>query len=140
MLSSNQTRQDVVFEKVRRSILPGTLHCGARLPPTRGLAQELGVARQTVVLAYERLAAEGYVRGRTGSGTYVAAEIPDQVPVPAQIPRVAAMSISARGARLANLPVTATARSLHWACCWRGVCPRRICSHTRLGPDAPRAC
>lgn len=84
---------------------------GGRLPPSRSLAQELGVARQTVVLAYERLAAEGYVRGRTGSGTYVATDLPDQVPALAETPQVAAVGVSARGARLAGIPATAVARS-----------------------------
>ncbi|HYZ21471.1 MAG TPA: PLP-dependent aminotransferase family protein [Rhodopila sp.] len=103
----NQTRQNAVFDHLRTSILTGTLGPGARLPPTRALAQELGVARQTVVLAYERLAAEGYVRARTGSGTYVAADLPDQAPAPAEPPRVAAVALSARGRRLAETPVTA---------------------------------
>ncbi|MEA2874660.1 MAG: GntR family transcriptional regulator / MocR family aminotransferase, partial [Hyphomicrobiales bacterium] len=83
---------------------------GGRLPPSRSLAQELGVARQTVVLAYERLAAEGYVRGRTGSGTYVASDLPDQAPALAATPRVAAATLSARGARLAEIPAVASAR------------------------------
>jgi DNA-binding transcriptional MocR family regulator len=70
MPPSDQTRQTAAFDHVRSSILAGVLPAGGRLPPSRSLARELGVARQTVVLAYERLAAEGYVRGRTGSGTY----------------------------------------------------------------------
>jgi GntR family transcriptional regulator/MocR family aminotransferase len=80
------------------------------LPPSRSLARELGIARQTVVLAYERLAAEGYVRGRTGSGTYVASDLPDQAPLPGEPPRAASVALSARGARLAGIPATATAR------------------------------
>ena len=44
------------------------------------------MARQTVVLAYERLASEGYVRARTGSGTYVAPDLPDAAPDPAVPP------------------------------------------------------
>ena len=110
MLAPDQTRQNAVFEHLRHSILTGALPAGGRLPPTRALAQEVGVARQTVVLAYERLAAEGYVRGRTGSGTYVAADLPDQAPVPAETSRGAAIALSARGARLAQLPATATSR------------------------------
>jgi GntR family transcriptional regulator/MocR family aminotransferase len=74
------------------------------------LALELGVARQTVVLAYERLAAEGYVRGRIGSGTYIATDLPDQAPALAATPPVAAVALSARGSRLAQVPATATAR------------------------------
>jgi GntR family transcriptional regulator/MocR family aminotransferase len=109
MLAPDQTRQSAVFNHLRHSILSGALPGGGRLPPTRSLAQELGVARQTVVLAYERLAAEGYVRGRTGSGTYVAADLPDQAPAPASTPPAAAVPLSARGA-LAQIPAAASAR------------------------------
>ena len=110
MLAPDQTRQSAVFDHLRHSILSGALPGGGRLPPTRSLAQELGVARQTVVLAYERLAAEGYVRGRTGSGTYVAADLPDQAPAPASTPPATAVPLSARGARLAQIPAAASAR------------------------------
>ena len=83
MFTPDQNRQQAVFDRLRQGILAGTLPAGARLPPTRALAEELGVARQTVVLAYERLASEGYVRARTGSGTYVAPDLPDAAPAPA---------------------------------------------------------
>jgi GntR family transcriptional regulator/MocR family aminotransferase len=110
MLAPDQTRQTAVFNHLRHSILTGALPGGGRLPPSRTLAQEFGVARQTVVLAYERLAAEGYVRGRTGSGTYVATDLPDQAPAPVTTPPLAAASLSARGARLAEIPASASAR------------------------------
>lgn len=110
MLAPDQTRQTAVFDHLRHSILSGALPGGGRLPPSRSLAHELGIARQTVVLAYERLAAEGYVRGRTGSGTYVATDLPDQAPARAEPPRVAAVALSARGARLAEIPAAATPR------------------------------
>jgi GntR family transcriptional regulator / MocR family aminotransferase len=110
MLSPDQTRQSAVFDHLRQGILTGTLAAGRRLPPSRSLAQELGVSRQTVVLAYERLAAEGYVKARTGSGTYVASDLPDQAPTPAEPPRVAAAALSARGRHLAQIPATATTR------------------------------
>jgi GntR family transcriptional regulator/MocR family aminotransferase len=110
MLAPDQTRQNAVFNHLRHSILTGALPGGGRLPPSRALAHELGVARQTVVLAYERLAAEGYVRGRTGSGTYVATDLPDQAPEPAAPPQAIAAPLSARGARLAEIPASASAR------------------------------
>jgi GntR family transcriptional regulator/MocR family aminotransferase len=103
----DRSRQQAVFERLRHGILAGTLPPGARLPPSRHLASELGVARQTVVLAYERLAAEGYVRARSGSGTFVAADLPDAVPPPASVPRATAGPLSRRGADLAALPVAA---------------------------------
>ena len=108
MFVPDQNRQQAVFDRFRQGILAGTLPAGTRLPPTRVIADEIGVARQTVVLAYERLAAEGYVRARTGSGTYVAPDLPDAAPAPASVPRVAASDLSARGARLAAIPAHAT--------------------------------
>ena len=110
MLSPDQTRQHSVFERLRLGILTGSLPSGARLPPTRALASELSVARQTVVLAYERLAAEGYVRARTGSGTYVATDLPDAAPLPSPPPFIAASVLSTRGAMLAAIPVSASPR------------------------------
>jgi GntR family transcriptional regulator/MocR family aminotransferase len=111
MLAPDQTRQHSVFERLRQGILTGSLPAGARLPPTRALAGELGVARQTVVLAYERLAAEGYVRARTGSGTFVAADLPDAAPSPAAPAPVAANALSQRGTRLAAVPASSAARN-----------------------------
>ena len=110
MFIPDQSHQQAVFDRLRLGILAGTLPCGARLPPTRALAEELGVARQTVVLAYERLASEGYVRARTGSGTYVAPDLPDAAPASAAPPPTAASSLSARGQRLADVPATASSR------------------------------
>ncbi|MDW8335845.1 MAG: PLP-dependent aminotransferase family protein [Tepidimonas sp.] len=59
-------------EALRRAILEGRLGAGERLPSSRELAQDLRLSRNTVVAALEQLAAEGYVRGRVGSGTFVA--------------------------------------------------------------------
>lgn len=60
-----------IYRELRGAIAGGRLPGGARLPSTRELARQLGVARFTVDDAYGRLAAEGYVAGRRGSGTYV---------------------------------------------------------------------
>jgi GntR family transcriptional regulator/MocR family aminotransferase len=108
MFTPDQNRQQAVFDRLRQGILAGTLPANARLPPTRALAEELGVARQTVVLAYERLASEGYVRARTGSGTFVAPDLPDAAPVAAMPPQNAASPLSRRGQRVAAIPVSPT--------------------------------
>ena len=100
---SDHSRQQAVFDRLRQAILSGTLGPGARLPPSRHLAEEMGLARQTVVLAYERLAAEGYVRGRVGSGTFVAEDLPDAAPPPAALGSTGAPALSARGRRAAGL-------------------------------------
>jgi GntR family transcriptional regulator/MocR family aminotransferase len=56
---------------VRVAIQTGRLHPGDRLPASRRLARALGVSRQVIVAAYEELAADGHVVGRTGDGSYV---------------------------------------------------------------------
>ncbi len=113
MFILDQNRQYAVYDRLRQSILAGTFARGARLPATRALAEELGAARQTVVLAYERLAAEGYVQARQGSGTYVAEDLPDTAPEPAAkpapLPQTATEALSARGAAIACVPSSATA-------------------------------
>jgi GntR family transcriptional regulator/MocR family aminotransferase len=62
----------------KETILDGSLAAGTRLPPTRELAKDLNISRNTVLYAYEQLLAEGYVVTRTGSGTYVADTTPDR--------------------------------------------------------------
>ncbi|TIC81073.1 PLP-dependent aminotransferase family protein [Nocardioides sp. GY 10127] len=57
---------------VRGRIGDGTLPAGARLPSSRALAADLGVARSVVEQAWAQLVAEGWLEGRRGSGTYVA--------------------------------------------------------------------
>ena len=56
---------------LRRRITAGDLPRGVRLPSSRALAIQLGVSRNTVVNAYEALAAEGVIATRIGSGTRV---------------------------------------------------------------------
>lgn len=64
-----------VYDQVRSAIHAGALKPGGRLPSSRDLAQRLGVARASVVAAYDQLLAEGYAEGRTGSGTYVSQDL-----------------------------------------------------------------
>src|SRR5687768_18478051 len=68
-----------VREGLRRAILDGRLRPGQRIPSTRGLAADLGVSRLPVLSAYEQLLHEGYLVGRTGSGTFVSTSIPDHL-------------------------------------------------------------
>ena len=57
---------------LRAAIRAGRLAPGTRLPSTRTLATELGLARGTVTAVYDQLTAEGYLFARRGSGTEVA--------------------------------------------------------------------
>jgi GntR family transcriptional regulator/MocR family aminotransferase len=60
---------------MRESILSGAFPAGEKLPSTRDAAEQLGISRTVVLLAYDRLLAEGFLVGRPGSGTYVSGEI-----------------------------------------------------------------
>ena len=60
-----------MYRQIRAAVLDGRLRKGDRLPPTRELAERLGVARNTVALAYEWLTAEGLLSGRAGAGSFV---------------------------------------------------------------------
>ena len=67
-----------VYAGFRTAILERRLRPGDKLPASRALAEQLGVSRIAVVTAYEQLLAEGYTTSRTGSGTYVATDLPDR--------------------------------------------------------------
>lgn len=58
--------------QVRDLVLAGTLEPGDRLPSTRALAADLGVARSVTEQAYDQLLAEGWLTARQGAGTFVA--------------------------------------------------------------------
>lgn len=53
--------QKQLIERLQQAILTGRLPAGSLLPSSRMLAAEMGVSRNTVVIAYEHLAAVGYV-------------------------------------------------------------------------------
>lgn len=87
-----------LYDALRAEILEGRLRPGAKLPGTRDLATQYGLARGTIVSAFEQLKSEGYVDGSVGSGTYVSKVLPDdllkaarharaQVPAPARAKR-----------------------------------------------------
>ena len=64
---------------LRDAIRAGRLRTGTRLPSSRALAADLGIARNTVAEVYSQLIAEGWLTARTGSGTSVA---PHRAPAP----------------------------------------------------------
>src|SRR6516225_6068571 len=67
------TRQ--IYMQVRSAALAGALRPGGRMPSSRAMASKLGVARASVVSAYEHLLAEGYVESRHGSGTFITGDL-----------------------------------------------------------------
>ena len=62
-----------IVEGVKTLIDSRTLRSGARMPSIRNFAEEHGVSRFTVVQAYDKLVAMGYLTSRLGSGFYVSA-------------------------------------------------------------------
>lgn len=63
-----------ITEDIRR----GALRAGDRLPSTRALAERLEVNRNTVVAAFDELAAQGWIVARGAGGTFVSDELPDR--------------------------------------------------------------
>ena len=68
-------RIGAVVTAIRRKLAGGALMPGEKLPSIRGFAATMGVSPSTVVEAYDRLAAEGLIRARPGSGFYVAGAV-----------------------------------------------------------------
>ncbi len=106
--ASPEAKSTQVYKIVQRAILSGAAPSGSRLPSTRGFATRLGISRTTVVSAFMQLLDEGYITGRKGSGSYVAAGLPtDLAGVPQPTSRTAANALpvlSAAGQRYAALP------------------------------------
>lgn len=111
-----------LYALIKREILAGTLTAGTQLPPSRLLAHELGVSRNTVVYAYEQLLAEGYATAGTGRGTFVAEIAAALAQQRARLSTEGAASVtpalSQRGARLLERP---GASSVQWGAFVPGV-------------------
>lgn len=74
---AGETLSRWLYRGLRAAILEGRLKPGVRLPSTRGLAAQHGIARGTVGGVFEQLLAEGYLVSSTGSGTFVNRKLPD---------------------------------------------------------------
>ncbi len=68
-----------LYTALRNAILEGRLTPGARLASSRLMARELGISRNTVMSAYDMLAAEGYTDACSGSATRVSSVLPDDL-------------------------------------------------------------
>lgn len=71
-LSARRGLRAGLTEALREAARSGRLAAGTRLPSSRSLAADLGIARNTVAEAYAELVAEGWLTARQGSGTRVA--------------------------------------------------------------------
>jgi GntR family transcriptional regulator/MocR family aminotransferase len=100
-------RQRLLHECLRSAIRDGTLAPGTRLVATRALATELGVARNTVLYAYEQLASEGFVT-TDKRGTIVASIVPEQGKQRTPVPQA---GLSKRAQNLRRLHASASVAS-----------------------------
>ena len=86
-LDVDATRVRGALERTLRDALRGgRLAPGTRLPSSRALARDLGLARNTVAAAYAQLVAEGWLEGRQGAGTRVALHPSVALPAPSAPP------------------------------------------------------
>ncbi|MFJ7291872.1 MocR-like pyridoxine biosynthesis transcription factor PdxR [Streptomyces collinus] len=97
-------------DALREAVRSGRLAPGTRLPSSRALSADLGIARNTVADAYADLVAEGWLTARQGSGTRVAAR--EVVPPSGTAPHPRALTRPAYDLRpgspdLASFPRTA---------------------------------
>lgn len=125
-----------VVARIRRMVHDGTLREGDPLPSTRALAAELGVARGTVVAAYDQLDGEGWIRTRHGAVARVVASAgvaTAAVPVVADTgvrpaapdPNVApSASVASTAARIVDcrpgVPAVTAIAQRDWRAAWRG--------------------
>nr|WSX50187.1 PLP-dependent aminotransferase family protein [Streptomyces sp. NBC_00974] len=77
-LSAGRGLRAGLTEALREAARSGRLAPGTRLPSSRSLAADLGIARNTVAEAYAELVAEGRLTARQGSGTRVAERVPER--------------------------------------------------------------
>jgi GntR family transcriptional regulator/MocR family aminotransferase len=76
--TSNEPLHQQLYRQIRDELRSGSFGDGAsRLPSSRALAADLGISRLTVNLAFSKLHAEGYLRSKAKSGTFVAYPLPE---------------------------------------------------------------
>jgi GntR family transcriptional regulator/MocR family aminotransferase len=75
-----------LYDEIRAAILDGRLTRGALIPPTRHIAAQHSLSRRIVVNVFDQLRDEGYLSARTGSGTRVSDNIPEDFLAPKATP------------------------------------------------------
>lgn len=101
-LTHSRRKARPIFEELRREILTGRFIAGEKLPGSRVLAAQLGVARGTVNMALSMLAAERLVEIHAASGARVSARFE----TPPRKNKIRAVKLSAWASRLEPLPET----------------------------------
>ncbi|MBB5211432.1 PLP-dependent aminotransferase family protein [Microbulbifer hydrolyticus] len=76
--AAEKSLQQQIREKLIQGILSGSIPAGHKMPSSRRMAEQLGVARNTVVLAYQQLVDDGFLVTRERSGFYVSETVSQQ--------------------------------------------------------------
>jgi len=99
-LLRDQPLQRQLYDQLQDLIASARLRHGVRMPSSRGLAEQFGVSRNTVLLTYERLIAEGYLETLPAKGTFVA-----HPPVPRRPAGLAEPPTPFEAAEYAGIPI-----------------------------------
>ncbi len=90
---------DQLYQQLRDGIDSGRLAAGTQLPPTRLLAEQLGVSRKTVAEAYSRLTYDNLLSGQVGRGTFITPQLTSATPAPTATPLAGEASLARWRAR-----------------------------------------
>jgi GntR family transcriptional regulator/MocR family aminotransferase len=120
--------QTQLVGEISTSITSGRLTPGTRLPGTRSLSEQLGVSRNTVLLAFAALEAEGFVVSREGAGTFVVDIVPELEPFepPRPAPKPKKRKANAEVPVFCNFELEAVDPDLFPTAVWRRLMMRRI--------------
>jgi len=126
--SASISLQNQLIGEISTSITTGRLAPGTRLPGTRALSEQLGVSRNTVLLAFEALAAEGFVEPREGAGTFVSETSPEPTPFePKSVtPKQKPVGYETNQPLFCDFKLEAVDPDLFPAAVWRRLMMRRI--------------
>ncbi|WP_029108964.1 PLP-dependent aminotransferase family protein [Mycobacterium sp. URHD0025] len=131
----SRTAREQLITALRDGIRSGRLSTDTRLPPSRTLAADLGLARNTVAEAYAELVAEGWLASRQGAGTWIArTAAPRPAPRPRRIPAVARHNLMPGSPDVSEFPRSA------WLASARRAITNAPVSDLRMGdPRGPLA-
>ena len=76
VINGRKDLAEQLYQQLREAIATGRLSAGAQLPPSRLLAEQLGISRKTVSDTYATLTYDGLLVGKIGRGTFVNAWAP----------------------------------------------------------------
>jgi len=107
-------------EQLRAAVRDGRLRARHRLPSTRELARQLGLSRAVAQAAYDQLHAEGWIAGKTGSGTYVADVVPLS-PAATSLRRARARASEPGLSLRPGIPYVEPSADAGWRRAWREV-------------------